>query len=290
MIIFSQGPTAHSRLANSLEWMSKIQDTLDISKHTACFPWGIENFGNYFDRKSFWMNKNNADELYFARTKRELSAADLSSLARIIERNHEIKNNLQAYSWDKLVTYSNEFQCLYVSGAVDITNDENINLLSEHDFIIIHEPFKLQYKTKLSSKTDYSKIIPKPELVSEQSAIVNSLNQGKRKIGLHIRRGDYALWESGRYYFDDEFWLAKAKELIESDYAVYIFTNELNPDFHAKIRELGAIVSNESFEVDFVRMMLMNEIYGPPSTFSVLALKIAKACFGYDSKFHYLPA
>ena len=290
MIIFSQKPTAHSRLANSLVWMSRVQIFLNFSKQTCSFPLAIENFGNYLDEKSFWMVKNDAYKLYPTHTKCELSATNISSLARAIEHNYESKNNLKAFAWDNIVTYSDEFQCLYMSGNIDITDDKNIKLINDFELVVIHEPFNLKYLNAELSSYDYGKIIPKQDLLDNQSQFVNSHNFGKRKVGLHIRRGDYALWKDGKYFYDDNFWLSKVKELTDKECSVFVFTNEVNPDFHNKLNNLGANVSNEAFYVDFVRMMLMNEIYGPPSTFSVMAVNIAKTCFGYDSQFHSLPA
>ena len=270
--------------------MAQIQNFLNSSQETVSFPWAIENFGNYLDEKSFWMIKNDAYGLYFNKTKRELCADDVSSLSRRIEHNYESKNDLKAYEWENIVTYSEEFQCLYMSGNIDITDDKNIKLINDNDLVIIHEPFNLEYLNADLSLTDYGKVIPKQDLLDNQSQFVNSLNFGKRKVGLHIRRGDYDRWEGGKYFFEDDFWLAKVKQLINKDYAVYVFSNEVNSEFHNKIRNIWGYVSNESFEVDFVRMMLMNEIYGPPSTFSVMAVRIARKCFDYDNEFHYLPA
>jgi hypothetical protein len=269
--------------------MSKVQTFLNFSNQSCSFPWAIENFGDYLDGKSFWMMKNDAYKLYLTHTKRELSASNISSLSRAIEHNYESKNSLKAFDWNTLVTYSDEFQCLYMSGNIDITDDKNIQLINDNELVIIHEPFNLKYLNPEFSSTDYAKIIPKQDLLDNQSQFVNSSNFGKRKVGLHIRRGDYEGWRGGKYFFDDDFWLAKVKQLIDKDFVVYVFTNEVNPEFHSKLKNLGVNVSNESFEVDFVRMMLMNEIYGPPSTFSVMAVNIAKTCFGYDAKFHYLP-
>jgi hypothetical protein len=289
MIIFSQCRSAHSRLANSLIWMSKVHGLLNFTGQTCCFPWAIENFGNYLHDKSFWMMRNDADNLFRSCTKRELSAANLSSLARTIEHNYEVKNGLKAFDWDKLVTYSEKFQCLYICGNIDITDDKNIKLINDNEMVIIHEPFNLKYLDSELSSADYRNIVPKTELLEKQTQVVNSLSLGKRKIGLHIRRGDYERWQGGKYFFDDDFWFAKVKRLTDKDCAVYVFTNEKNLEFHNKLNNLGVHVSNEAFYIDFVKMMLMNEIYGPPSTFSVMAVNIAKRCFGYDSQFHYLP-
>jgi len=290
MIIFSQKPTLHSRLANSLEWMAKLQSFVDSSGHECCFPWAIENFGNYLDSSSFWMLKNNIYTLFLNHTNQELSAKNISLISRKIEHDFEIKNNLKAFDWDNLITYSGEFKCLYISGNVDITDEKTLKLINKHGLVIIHEPFNLRHLNSQISKINYQKIIPKAELLSDQIQLIESLSLGKRRIGLHIRRGDYESWRGGKYFFDDDFWLAKVKDFIDLNYAVFTFTNETNVDFNIKLKTSGAHVSNEPFHIDFVRMMLMDDLYGPPSTFSGMAVSIARTCFGYESQLHYLPA
>jgi hypothetical protein len=279
MIIFSQGPTLHSRLANSLVWMSKIHDFLVFSKHECCFPWAIENYIDYFEGDSFWMIKNEAYQMYYLRTKKELNSKNISSLSREIEHDYEVDNSLNPYKWESIINYSEKYNLLYMSGNFDITSAENIELIKKHECIIIHEPYNIKYKDSVYSKNNYKHLTPKAELLNCQRLIINALSQTKKKIGLHIRRGDYSIWESGKYYYDDDFWLRKVAEFVDLNCQVFIFTNEDNLHFNSKLRELGAHVSNESFEIDFVRMMLMDEIYGPPSTFSLTAINIAKTIY-----------
>ena len=80
----------------------------------------------------------------------------------------------------------------------------------------------------------------------------------------------------------------KVKKFIDLGYSVWVFSNELEDGFMQNLVSTGAFISNENFEVDFVRLMFMNEIYGPPSTFSVMASNIAKYKLGLDCSFHYL--
>ncbi|PUE33102.1 hypothetical protein B9Z35_06160 [Limnohabitans sp. Jir61] len=235
------------------------------------------------------MQKNNADDIYRALTNRQLSAKDISHISRLVEHDYEIENNLQPYSWDNIITFSEKFNFLYISGRVDINDYEVMKLINDNELTIFHEPYNLTYLPQFS-EVCYSNIAPKIDLLNTQAQFINSLSFGKRKIGLHIRRGDYIEWQGGKYFYDDEFWIAMVKKNVDRDCAVFIFTNEINNEFHSKIKQLGAFVSCEDYYIDFVRMMLMNEIYGPPSTFSVYAVNIAKNCFGYDANFNWLPA
>jgi hypothetical protein len=100
-------------------------------------------------------------------------------------------------------------------------------------------------------------------------------------IGLHIRRGDYQLWQEGKYYYSDEQYISVAKKIIEA----------------FSLRGMGIkilICSNEKISVDspFIeiptRNIQKNEIndlcllshcdyiVGPPSSFSSWASFIGK--------------
>jgi hypothetical protein len=267
--------------------MSKIQYFLEQSGHSYCYPWAIENFGHYFEATSPWLKKNDTYSLYSQLTNRVLSSSDLSLLSKEIESN----SNPSDYNSEYIATFSDRYQCLYISGKVDLMGDKINNLIRLHNFIIIHEPFNLLFPDSDSVKTDFSKLFPKSDLLLSQKQIINQLDLSakRKKIGLHIRRGDYEIWQNGIYFYDDDFWLKKVNEFISKGFSIFVFTNETNILFHAKLRELGAFLSNESFEIDFVRMILMDEIYGPPSTFSLMAVSIARTCFGYDSKLNYFP-
>lgn len=290
MIIFSQGPTVHSRLGNSLIWMSKIQSLLDHTQSTCCFPWAIENFDNYFGDSSFWTLKNDAYNLFLTHTNSELTARSVSLLSRKIERDYEIKNKLKPFEWDELVVYSDEFQLLYICGKnVDITSQNILNQIKSNKLTIIHEPYILKYLNPELFRQEYKNITPCQDLYLDQAKFINSVSLDKRNIGFHIRRGDYKNFYNGKFFYPDDFWFGKVQEFITIDCAVWIFTNEINPVFHDALGEMGAHVSNGSFEVDFVRMMLMNEIYGPPSTFSSLAIKIANSNYSFNSFLKHYP-
>ena len=98
------------------------------------------------------------------------------------------------------------------------------------------------------------------------------------RIGVHIRRGDYATWQNGRYLYNDEVYADHIKRFTKwhagQDVHVYLSTNDssvtqqrfqqLCPD--AVIHLLGGSAPEDLFmlsECDF--------LIGPPSTFSLVA-------------------
>lgn len=288
MIIFSQGPTKHSRLGNSFLWMSKFNFLLKHLELQSCFPWAVENFGSYFDENSTWMKNNYPNELFKVRFNAEISAKNISWISRQFEHRFESSNNLKAFEWSEQVIPDPEQKLLYLVGKIDVTNSKIIDLIRSHEHTIIHEPFNFSFSDPKLNVADSASIAPKKSLFESQSKYVNGKSGGKHKIGLHIRRGDYKNWEGGRYFFNDDYWVDKVKSFINDGAAVWIFTNEVNPIFTNRLLDQGAFLSTESFEIDFIRMFFMNEIYGPPSTFSGMAVNIARSVYGLDSSIRHL--
>lgn len=93
-------------------------------------------------------------------------------------------------------------------------------------------------------------------------------------VGVHVRRGDYAQWEGGRYYFDDEIYLS--------------FIDQISSLFSKRGKEVNFIIfSDESISInssllkstiinmlqktaieDLCLMTKCDYIIGPPSSFS----------------------
>ncbi len=125
------------------------------------------------------------------------------------------------------------------------------------------------FSPQINNKTE----IRQKYLTTSQSNGVN--------IALHIRRGDYAEFLHGRYYFSDETYIDKIKQLIallQKDCRIIIFTNdrELNKAiYHQNFNDL--IISDNAAKIDHYLMSQCNYIMGPPSTFSGWASYIGNA-------------
>lgn len=292
MILFSQGPTHHSRLGNSIEWMSKFKFYLDSLNLNYYFPWAIENFSSYLRPDSGWMcfNQKIAD-LVFEKYNIVLTAKSVSDLSRSIEQKYEAENYLDAYAWHRLVCSDLKNNVLYLTGNVDITSTSIISAIKSHDLTICHEPFNFVFRNDFSLiGVDYSGLDPRSELYLEQYSYISEKSAQKVKVGLHVRRGDYISWHNGSYCYDDSYWLSNVRRFVDLGCSVWVFSNDLNTPLYEKFLELGANVSCSEYQVDFVRMMCMDKIYGPPSTFGVSALKIASEFFSSKGQFFYLPS
>jgi hypothetical protein len=286
MIIFSQWPTSHSRLANSLIWMSRTFNYLSAIKEEGHFQWAIERFTNYLEKDSYWLKPLSADfKIYFfKKTGEQFSSRALGYHARKIEERYEFENSIESHSWNSIFLEDPNRECLYLSGKIDLTEPNIIKSIKEHKFTICHEPFNYVFNfNKSLLNIDFSNIKPSNELFINQLNYVNSIIKNRYAIGLHIRRGDYNKYLNGKYFFDDDVWFCEAKKLIDQGNFVWIFSNDLNDKLRVALISIGAHVDDLSeFEIDFVRMMHMRELRGPPSTFSGFSTVIANNCYGYS--------
>jgi hypothetical protein len=291
MIIFSQGVTKHSRIANSFLWMLKFANVLKQNNIDFFFPWGFENFGDYLKSTCIWLDVPiSANEKFKAKFGLNLDATSVSQISAKIIGEYCTKNNLPYEYNMKIVVDDIQNGILFLNGPLQFDSIEVLSKLQSYDLVICHEPYEFLFENTNPVNYDFAEIAPKSDLFVEQFIYVNNLSAEKRNIGFHIRRGDYREWQGGKFYFEDQFWIDKCSELISSDVNIWIFSNQLDIEFASKLKVLGAIISNGSFEEDFVRMMFMSEIYGPPSTFPPMALEISKQYFKLSNKFHYLPA
>lgn len=290
MIIFSQGVTSHSRIANSLLWMSKLIDVLHENSIEFVFPWGLENFGAYLSDSSDWMKRSeHAEDLFKRKFGIALSAVSVSEIsAKLIGDFYLLTNS--SYEHGREIVYEHQNHgVLFINGKINFGDKILLAKIKEYDLVFCHEPYDFSVDENFTKEKNYSNLIPRDDLFVRQLIHVNSLSNGKKNIGFHVRRGDYKEWQGGKYYYDDDFWIEKYRALIADDLNIWIFTNQIDEVFANKLNAVGAIISNGSFEEDFVRMMFMSEIYGPPSTFPPMALEISKKHYMYRNKFIYLP-
>lgn len=103
----------------------------------------------------------------------------------------------------------------------------------------------------------------------------------KINLAVHIRRGDYATWLGGKYFYSDDVYLSaieQALTLVGTKSRILVFTNDPFPDrapYQAAFGDVAFPGSDPN--VDHYLMSLCDYIIGPPSTFSMWASYIGKA-------------
>ena len=132
-----------------------------------------------------------------------------------------------------------------------------------------HEKLKLAYDFKSNDCLIYASKIKK---------YIGKLNsQNKFVIGLHIRKGDYNIWNNGDYYFDDNTYnkIIKSlrKQFLKKKIEVFIVvvsnekvSSDLDFDYFAQ----------GTWREDLITLQNCELLVGPPSTFTMWASYISQ--------------
>jgi len=257
------------------------------------FPWAQETFADFLDPASPWLisPSTSALQLFAKVTGEELSARALAKLSRQLEAAFEASQGLAAYDWKNLEIRQliNGVDLAYYVGA-ELEFLPLIEKASDADLVIVHEPFTFQYSAPMFPEKGLEHICPASTVIEEASqyycAAINP--EGHPVCGLHIRRGDYATWLNGDYYYEDDFWLEAAAKLSDEGFRVSVFTNEPDSDLCSRLTDSGASLSGGSPGQDLARLMLMDRIMGPPSTFPLVATRLAGFCLGRSITYQML--
>jgi hypothetical protein len=206
----------------------------------------------------------------------------------MIEVQFEVEQELEPFKWESIKYSLFGDKVLYLSGKLSLTDEKLIESFKNYDLVIIHEPYNYIHQLGERYESDLSSIAPSEKLYNAQLRHILSFSNEKKRVGLHIRNGDYKEWSDGQYFYSEHYWLEAALKFLNEDYQVWIFSNDLSVLLKEKLIEVGAIISCENFEVDFVRLMLMNEIVAPPSTFSSMAYQISSKFYNNEIKLRHL--
>lgn len=97
-------------------------------------------------------------------------------------------------------------------------------------------------------------------------------------LGVHIRRGDYAQWQNGQYYFDDAVYAAHINRFAElhPDQTIHVFLSTNDPSVSAEAYQQACpkVMIHHfkgSAPEDLFMLSECDYLIGPPSTFSLVA-------------------
>lgn len=102
--------------------------------------------------------------------------------------------------------------------------------------------------------------------------------EGRKKVGLHVRRGDYARWNGGRYFFSDAQYAAVlasyAKVHPREKLTVFVCSNDPMLDesiYRQAMPEADFVFAKGNPGEDLCLLSHCDALIGAPSTFSLVA-------------------
>ncbi len=170
-------------------------------------------------------------------------------------------------------------------GYINFSKEESVNTeyskLEKHNLVFLSGWY---FRHPLSQHRDYFQkrfCLQKKYYANNKLCLLVQQLKSENYIicGLHARRGDYQIWEDGKYYFDWKVYEEK-KQQIKALFApdtklkFMVFSNEKAPEF---INGHDTIISEETWFMDHHLMGMCDYLLGPPSTFTMWASFIGGA-------------
>jgi hypothetical protein len=269
-----------------LLWLSRAKSWLDSNGFTASFPYAHENLATVINQDSYWLNSELFEagkKVIFDTLKINATSIDLANFSRRAQVSYERKNGYKPFEWSSIL---DEFEgVLFICGDIDWSSPDIADQIRNAALTIVHEP----YPFKGVAVQDYDSVKPNYSLLNaiKDASLINSQ---LHKVGLHIRRGDYSRWENGRYYFDDFFWIEKINFHLARGVAVWIFSNDDLDEIKSQfVNSPSVFFSSGDFVEDFLKIQLMDEVFGPPSTFTSFACKLSQNFLNKNLKLTFFP-
>ena len=159
--------------------------------------------------------------------------------------------------------------------GADITAQEQEMLNRKHIAVVGWEArwydLFLKYKQEILDLFAF-----KQSVVKACASLLSEAAEGSCRLGVHIRRGDYARWYDGKYFFSDEQFLRLIKQFISQhpDTTVYICGNDpsLNKDLYRQELSGAKVVFPNGNPAEYLYILSeCDYLIGPPSTFSLTA-------------------
>ncbi|MDR1675631.1 MAG: glycosyltransferase [Tannerella sp.] len=153
-----------------------------------------------------------------------------------------------------------------------------LQMLRNSRFIVTSGWYLRDYEAFIRKKGELRELFSfKPSLVRRVNAILPAAHPEEIRLGVHIRRGDYARWQEGRYFFSDETYIDLIRSFTGNLQAkrlqILIATNDPLLSLDTYRRALGEAVYKLSGNAgeDLYALSTCHYLMGPPSTFSLMA-------------------
>ena len=136
----------------------------------------------------------------------------------------------------------------------------------------------LKYRKEICELFTLDEQYTAPVKAKMPPSVMSSAVETSLALGVHIRRGDYAQWCNGQYFFDDNVYIRHINRFAElhpgKTIHVFLSTNDSQVSAEAYQQSCPKVVIHHfkgSAPEDLFMLSECDYLIGPPSTFSLVA-------------------
>lgn len=196
---------------------------------------------------------------------------------------HICHTNLTGFGWYLLAKYAAALRLLPTASFKSSDCDQKAleQKMLRHKHIVVsgwnvrfYEHF-LTYRDEICQLFKIDEQYTHP--VEEAMKVAEADKKGVR-LGVHIRRGDYAQWQYGKYCFDDDTYarLINRFAALHEGETIHVYLSTNDPEVHAETYQklcpkVKIHLLQGNAPSDLYMLSACDYVIGPPSTFSLVA-------------------
>lgn len=199
---------------------------------------------------------------------------------------HICHTNLTGFGWYLMAKYLAALKLLPTASFKrrDCNREKLEQKMLRHRNIVVSGWFVryydlfLKYRQEICGLFTLDKQYTQPVKAKMSEAETAQGDRPHMRLGVHIRRGDYAEWRDGQFYFDDETYarhINRFAELFpEKTIHVYLSTNDstvTEEHFQQRCPNVCIHHLKGNAPEDLFMLSECDYVIGPPSTFSLVA-------------------
>ena len=202
---------------------------------------------------------------------------------------HICHTSLTGFGWYLLAKYMAALKLLPTASFKhrDCDREALERKMLKHRHIVVSGWFVRYYDLFLKYRDEICELFTLDEQYTEpvkakmkevENLTPDTLHPSPLRLGVHIRRGDYAQWRNGQYFYNDEAYAAFINRFAEMhpDNAVHVYLSTNDPQVTAAafLRLCPSVAVHHlqgSAPEDLYMLSACDYLIGPPSTFSLVA-------------------
>ena len=198
---------------------------------------------------------------------------------------HICHTNLTGFGWYLFAKYMAAIRLLPTASFKhrDCNREALERKMLRHRNIVVSGWFVRYYDLFLKYRDEICELFTlDDQYTAPVKAKMQEVEQNSRKkivrLGVHIRRGDYAQWRDGQFFFSDEVYAAHINRFAEMhpDETLHVYLSTNDPSVNEEhFQELCPKVCIHNLQgsapEDLFMLSECDYLIGPPSTFSMVA-------------------